>query len=394
MSRRVPIVGYPLRFSDWCIAWRGCFDVRAQERFAGELAVRVDRDFGFLVNSGVAAFFLVLQALRTMNSRQEVLLPCYTAPSLVVAIHKAGLKPVCCDITLDDFNADAGDLLRRITPRTLAVVGVHMFGIPWAAAAGLRQRLPPDVFFIEDCAQAFGATLGGRPVGAFGDASFYSFNRGKNLPTYEGGCVVTSDEKLESFLREALENLGPPGLFERLDRIAKLGALIFAFRPRLYGMLVSLIARYKETRVPLDVPVSRYTSFQAAFGRRLLASSEKPFLKRQGNATALIQGLSDAKGIVLPRWAPGVHPVLNRFPIVLEDAGRVERIIRALDRRGMEASRLYGRPLHHIFDLGYAPSAFPQAVYFAERLLTLPVHPLVEERDVDVMIDVIRRQTK
>jgi len=202
--------------------------------------------------------------------------------------------------------------------------------------------------------------------------------------------VVTSDEQLGPLLREALENLEAPGFFERVDRIAKLGALILAFRPRLYGVLASLIARYKETRVPLDVPVSRYTSFQAAFGRRLLASSEKSFLKRQGNATALIQGLSGAKGIVLPRWAPEVHPVFNRLPIVLEGAGCVEKIIGELDRCGVEASRLYGRPLHHIFDLGYAPSAFPQAVYFAERLLTLPVHPLVEEHDIETMIRVVR----
>ncbi len=386
--RKVPIVGHPIGFGDWCRAWAGCLDVRAQERFAAELAAGAGKDFGLLVNSGVAAFFLVLRALRTMSSRHEVVLPCYTAPSLVVAIHKAGLKPVCCDITLDDFNADAHDMLRRVTPRTLAVVGVHMFGIPWAAAATLRGRLSRDVFFIEDGAQAFGAKIGEQPVGAFGDVSFYSFNRGKNLPTYEGGCVVTSDERLVPLLREAFANLRPAGLFERLDRIVKCGALYLAFNPHLYGMLAPLIARYKETSVPLDVPVSRLTHFQAAFGRRLLAASEEPFLKRRAHAAALMEGLSGVKGIALPRWSPDVQPVMNRFPVIVEDPARVQGIIDTLDGRGIEASRLYGRPLHHVFDLG-GTQAFPQAEYFAQRLVTLPVHPLVEEHDIRTMIEVV-----
>ena len=394
MSRRLPIVGHPVRFSDWCQAWVAGLDAQVQERFAAELAEMAGKSFGLLVNSGVAAFFLVLRALRTMSPRHEVVLPCYTAPSLVVAIHKAGLRPVCCDITFDDFNADVGDLLRRVSHRTLAVLGVHMFGIPWEAAATLRGRLPKEVFFIEDCAQAFGARIGERSVGAFGDVSFYSFNRGKNLPTYEGGCIVTSDERLTPLLREALGNLRSPGFFERLDRVVKLGALYLAFKPHLYGMLATLIARYKETGVPLDVPVSRYTSFQAAFGRRLLAASEGPFLKRRENAAALMQGLSGLKGVVLPRWTSGVQPVPNRLTVVLEDARRVEKVIAELDRHGIEASRLYARPLHHIFDLGYAPSDFPQAVAFAERLVTLPVHPLVTERDIDIMVAVLTRATK
>jgi len=394
MSRRIPIVGHPVRFSDWLGSWCAGLDAKAQERFASELAAMADKEFGLLVNSGVAAFFLVLRALRTMSPRQEVVLPCYTAPSLVVAIHKAGLKPVCADITFDDFNADAEDLLRRVTPRTLAVVGVHMFGIPWTAATTLRERLSREVFFIEDCAQAFGARIGGRSVGAFGDVSFYSFNRGKNLPTYEGGCVVASGARMVTLLREAFENMRAPGLLERLDRIIKCGALYLAFKPRLYGALVSLIARYKETRVPLDVPVSHYTSFQAAFGRRLWASSEGAFKKRQENAAALMQGLEGAQGITLPQWTSGVEPVLNRLPVLMEGPRQVGRVIGELDRRGIEASRLYARPLHHIFEMGYAPSDFPRAVALAERLVTLPVHPLVTARDIATMLDVIKSETE
>jgi dTDP-4-amino-4,6-dideoxygalactose transaminase len=372
------------------MAWAGCVGAAAQERFGRELAALAGKEEGFLVSSGKAAFLLLLQALRTMSSRQEVLLPCYTAPSLVVAIQKAGLKTVCCDISLDDFNADADDARHRVNDRTLAVVGVHMFGIPWAAAATLREQLSGDVFFIEDCAQAFGATWRNVPVGSFADASFYSFNRGKNLPAYEGGCIVTSHGRLLGLLREQVSGLKGPRILDRFDSILKLGGLYLAFKPRLYGILAPWIARYKETQVPVDIAVSRTTSFQAAFGRRLLLSSEAAFLKRRQNAAALMQGLSGAKGIALPRWPSDARPVLNRFPIVVEDARRVEKIIEGLDSRGIEASRLYGRPLHHIFDLGYAPSEFPQAVYFAERLVTLPVHPLVEERDTDVMIETVK----
>ncbi|MGE5280062.1 MAG: DegT/DnrJ/EryC1/StrS family aminotransferase [Deltaproteobacteria bacterium] len=393
MSRKLPLIGYPLRWSDWCLAWRGLVDAGVRERFGRDLAAWAGKESAFLLNSGSAAFLLILRSLCRLSSRREVLLPCYTAPSLVVAIRKAGLEPACCDISSDDLNADADDLLRRVNGRTLAVVGVHMFGIPWTAAAMLRQRLPRDVFFIEDAAQAFGATIGGRPVGAFGDASFYSFNRGKNLPVYAGGCALTSDARIGALLREAWMGLKGPGLGEYADVVVKLGGLCLAFKPGVYGLLSRWIARYKETSVPLDIPQAHLTGFQAAFGRRLLASSQRTFSARRSNAAALMQGLSDIPGVRLPRWTSEAHPVLNRLPVVIEETAYVPNVIDRLEGRGIEASRLYVRPLHRIFDIA-GGEAFPNAEYLAQRLVTLPVHPLVTPGDIEVMIEVIREQLK
>ena len=94
--------------------------------------------------------------------------------------------------------------------------------------------------------------------------------------------------------------------------------------------------------------------------------------------------------IILPEISDKSFVAFNRFPVVFKELNAREKVENALYERGIITSRMYLRPLHHIFDLGYAEHDFPNAVYLAERLLTLPSHPFVDERCLDTIIDVIR----
>lgn len=389
--RKIPAIGYPITLTDLWAGASGAFDGRGLAAFGhGIKALSGARDV-FFTNSGIASFYLILQALKKNSplQRDEVLLPAYTAPSLVVAVKKAGLKPALCDISLGDFNADKPDLLKRVSEKTLCVVCVHMFGIPFEGVLGLREAVAKDIFVVEDCAQAFGSKIGTRMVGASSDAAFYSFNRGKNLPTYDGGCIAVSSEALSSAFEKEAASLAAPSLFRQLSCAVKCAALFLAFRPFFYGLFYPLITHFKDNEVPSDFELMSYTFFQAAFGRSLLKSCEAAFDRRRENGLALAGALKSTEGVATPAIAQGVDPVFCRFPVLIKDKTKVEPLLRRILAEGIECSRLYLKPLHHIFDLGYAHHEFPNAVYFAERLLTLPVHPYVEKRDIETMVGVI-----
>ncbi len=391
MFRKLPVIGHRIGLGDLFVA---LFSRNAKSEFAQALRAFFNTPYVFLTNTGIASFYLILLSLRKLSVKTEVILPCYTAPSLVVAVKKAGLTPVLCDISLRDFNADLQDLLRRINPNTLCVVIVHMFGIPFNGISGLKKNIPGDCFIIEDCAQAFGSKIEGKAVGTFGDFNFCSFNRGKNLPTYDGGCAVTYDKKLALEFEAQMLKFPAPSIGYRLGLVIKLFALLFAFKPWCYGIFYFLIKYFKENTVPTDFQVTHTTSFQAGVGYVLLKRSGDCFEKRFRNGLYLIGALRGIKGLVVLDIAETLTPAFNRLPIIFEDEVELEKACALLEKNGIESSQLYLKPLHHIFDLGYKEHEFPNAVYLAKHLLTLPVHPLVEAKDMDVMVKAIKDAVK
>jgi dTDP-4-amino-4,6-dideoxygalactose transaminase len=384
------MIGHPIQATDIFSGVAGAFHPASKQNFAQSLKDLTGMKHAFLLNSGIASFYLILQVLKKLSGKKEVILPCYTAPSLVVAVLKAGLKPVLCDIALSDFNAECRDLRHKITQDTLAVVVVHMFGIPFEGVHDPEGKSFSDVFIIEDCAQAFGSTLHGRPVGSFGDVSFFSFNRGKNLPTYEGGAILTNSKELSFGLETELLKFAPPGLPSRITLGLKLMALSIAFRPFCYGLFYPLISKFKDNSVPQGFDIAGWTSFQAATGASLLKKCEANFQRRFENGWALIEALQGHKGLITPKIAQDSWPVFNRMPLVFEDKARLDACEKKILAAGIEVSRLYLKPLHHIFDLGYKKDDFPNAVFLAEGLLTLPVHPFVDKRDIEKMIILIK----
>jgi dTDP-4-amino-4,6-dideoxygalactose transaminase len=363
----------------------------AYDALAGALSDFLNTKHIYLINSGLASLYLILESLKKKSDRDEVILPDYTAGSLVVAIRKAGLKPVLCDISLDDFNLDRKSFLNSISSRTLACLAVHMFGVPIHDIASVKENIPPEVCLIEDCAQSMGSRINDLPTGRFGDVSLFSFNRGKNFSTYGGGCIATSDEERAAGLKNLVVNL---------TVAKKLSPLILSFRmlayfvgsdPNVYGLGYRFIGRFKETVPPEDVLVGALSRAQAGVGAYLMAKTENWFLRRYQNARVLLSGLQGTAGIILPRISSNIFPVFNRLPILFEDLHKLQSKKNELWNAGFETSQMYIQPLHHMFDLGYKKEDFPNANYLAAHLLTLPVYPLLGKREIERIIEVIKR---
>lgn len=394
MIAKLPIIGSPVAPAEVAEALRRAHDGRVAGEFAAELARYTGQRYVYTASSGIACYYLILKALKERYGRTEVILPAYTAGSLVVAVRKAGLRPVLVDISLGDFNADVNELENVISHNTLALTCVHMFGIGMEGVDRLRGLLQPAAVLIEDCCQSMGSTIRGSQAGSFGDIAFYSFNRGKNFPLSGGGCITTGSDILQKALAApvaaAAAVRGGIGLVDAFKNIA----FIAAANPHVYGSCFPLVSRFKETAPPEDFGVRQLSNFQASLGLLLMKRQGEWHAKRYANGMALLNGLKDVHGVLGPVIPVDNKPAFNRLPIVFEDAANLAKAEHLLWDRGIEASRMYIRPLHHMFDLGYPESAFPHANYFAQRLLTLPVHPGVTREHIDVMVGTIRSVLK
>jgi dTDP-4-amino-4,6-dideoxygalactose transaminase len=163
-------------------------------RFEETVAELAGTDFALALNSGTSGLFLALVGLG-IGPGDEVIVPGFTFVATISSVVYARARPVLAEVD-ETFNLDPTDVEARITPRTRAIIAVHMLGNPARLeelkAVADRHGLP----LIEDCAQAFGATYDGRWVGSHGVAGIYSFNEFKTITCGDGGLLVTDDETL------------------------------------------------------------------------------------------------------------------------------------------------------------------------------------------------------
>jgi 8-amino-3,8-dideoxy-alpha-D-manno-octulosonate transaminase len=146
------------------------------------------------VSSGTAALHTALSALR-VGPGQEVIVPAFMWVAVVAAVVNLGAIPVIADID-DTFGLNPEDVRRKITSRTAGILAVHMCGAPAAIVAIAALAKEKNLFLLEDCAQAVGASVDGRKVGSFGDMAIFSFQVNKNMTSGEAGAIVTNQESL------------------------------------------------------------------------------------------------------------------------------------------------------------------------------------------------------
>ncbi|MBU2540558.1 MAG: aminotransferase class V-fold PLP-dependent enzyme [Candidatus Omnitrophica bacterium] len=383
--KKVPIVATDFNIPDIFSVFRG---FKAKERFEKELAASLGLKYVFTVDSGTSAFYLILKALSsTYPDKKEVVLPAYTAASLVLPIKRLGLKIVLCDISLDTFNLDIEGLNNLISKNTLCVTVVHLFGLVFdlEAFSSIIKRKGIDTIIVEDCAQALGSFINKRSVGSGSDVSLFSFNRGKNMSTASGGAIGANDDRLADLIRKEINILRGPSIFNKFMIIVKLILLSLVVRPLIYNCLYHVLKTFRSTKTPMDFSVSNYTDVQSRVGLSLLKRLHLFSKARHSNGSFLYDLLSNKQDLIIPHILNLSIPAYNRFPVIFRDIQVKKRIRTILSEAGIDSSEMYEQPLHFKFNLGYKKGDFPNAEFIAERLLTLPSHPLVNKAMLNLM---------
>lgn len=385
-GRTVPPAAAPLNLWDLVSGIAGIFgNGKTVQKFEDELREYYGVEYCFAVSSGKAALVLILDALRELSpGRDQVLIPAYTCYSVPSAIVKAGLKVRLCDMahgSLDfDFECLEGHLR---DPGVLCVIPTHLFGVP-ADVERVRELAGKyGVFVVEDAAQAMGGEWNGRKLGTLGDVGLFSMGRGKAFSTVEGGIILTDDARIGGAIGKRLDTLAGYGALGCLRLIFYSLALSVLIHPFLYWLPKSLpFLKLGETNFNPEFPMRRISPFQAGMARGWKAKITALRRIRLRNSQKIA-----GCGISLACDSKAVIPDLIRYPVLAADADKKRNILRESERLGLGISDGYPDSIDGIIDLGYQSNGkgFPIAKDIAKRLITLPVHPFVDERDIDKM---------
>lgn len=334
------------------------------------------------MSSGRAAMTMILRAMKSISldpGRDEVVIPAYTCYSVPAAIERAGLRPHLCDIDPATLAMCPHALSRLDFSRVLAIISSNLYGIPNPLPAYESIARSHGVMMLDDAAQALGAQIGRRPVGAFGDAGLYSFDKGKIICTIQGGAIVAGDTALAAAIDVQYERLAACPAAESALNAAKLVIYSACLHPALYALIRRLpFLGLGRTDYHTRSPETRLGSLQTGMATQLIARQEALNSVRRTNAARLVEALHDVAGLILPVIGDDARPVYARFPVRVRDAGQRSRLVGALESAGIGATVSYPSALPDVPEvraLSRPPRAnFPGARELARQIVTLPTH--------------------
>ncbi len=385
MMRTIPPAAAPLGMNGLWHGVRGGFSgERCLERLQREIRDYFGVRHVFLVSSGSAALVLILTALHGLAPmRRRVVIPAYTCFSVPAAVLMAELQVSLCDVDPTTFDYDRGLLSDAITDDTLCVVAGHLFGVPSDLDRICRLAAERGSFVVEDAAQAMGGRYRGKWIGTCGDVGFYSFGRGKNITCGSGGVIVTNSDRIAKALTRDYAALHAPTLGETLrDFCLAVGLAIFT-RPSFYWLPTLLpFLRLGETRFVPDFPIKRLSPMKAGLLRNWRTDLEAANRVRLANGAYFRSRLGLALG-----GDPSV-PYL-RLPVVLDDPRAKAQLCSASRAAGLGVSAMYPTSVADIPEVRrLLPGvSTPSARRIAERLVTIPTHHFVTERDRAVICE-------
>ncbi|MEW6451028.1 MAG: DegT/DnrJ/EryC1/StrS family aminotransferase [Pseudomonadota bacterium] len=344
----------------------------ATREFENLIASRHGAKHGVATTSCTAALHLAALALG-LQPGDEVIVPAFTWVTSAHCAEYVGARAVFADVDLTTFNLDPAAVAAAITPRTKAIVAVHLFGLaaPLDELKALAAR--HGLFIIEDAACAIGTTYKGLPVGAVGDVGCFSFHPRKVITTGEGGLVTTNSDQFADRAR-TFRNHGTTAM-PASDPLGKHPYTMAEFGALGYNL--------------------RLSDIQAAVGIAQYARLDQLLVERRGRAQRYLNLLADVPDLALPKAGNNEGHAYQSFVIRVREGGRARRN-HLMDR--MQEAGIQTRPgTHAVHRLGYYydryridASAFPNACVAEDTTITLPIFPGMTDVQQDSIVDRIR----
>jgi len=329
----------------------------------GENVKKLEKDFAKYngvshalgVASGTDALHLALRAL-DIGTGDEVITVSFTFIATVEAISYVGATPIFADINSDTFNFDVKELEKKITPKTKAIIPVHLYGQPVDMTPILEIAHKYNLYVVEDCAQAIGATYKGKKVGSLGDIGCFSFFPTKNLGTFgDGGMVTTNSDYL-------------------CERMASL---------RNHGSKV----RYYHDEVGLN---SRLDEIHAAILNVKFPHIDKWNSKRREVAYYYNELFKDVEEIQTPKEIEDAYCVYHQYTI---KAPVRDQLVESLRQKGVMAMIYYPVPIHlqaAYKNFGYNEGALPNTEKCTTQVLSLPMFPEITKEQQKQVAEAVK----
>lgn len=322
--------------------------------FQTEFAQYVGSKYSVGLNSGTDALHLALRALN-IGRGDEVITTAFTFVATASAIGLAGATPVFVDINKDTFNIDPDKIEAAITPKTKAIIPVHLYGQAAEMDKIMDIAKRHNLRVVEDCCQAIGAEYKGQKVGTFGDFGCFSFYPTKNLGGMgDGGMITCNDENL----------------YNRIIALRNHGGAI----------------RYYHDELGVN---SRLDEIQAAILRVKLNYIDEWNKQRKTNAYRYNQMFAKYPEIATPKEAENANCVYHQYTIKIENRDEVHKL---LQENGIGAMIYYPVPLHlqklHK-ELGYKEGDLPYTEEDTKLVMSLPMFPELTEEEQQTVVDTV-----
>jgi len=317
-----------------------------EEKFAGVCSTK----FAVATSSGTTALHVALLA-HEIGPGDEVITTPFTFMASVNAILYVGAKPIFVDIEEDTFNINPALIEAVISPRTKAILPVHLYGYPCNMAEIMKIADKHNLVVIEDACQAVGAKFQNKTVGSFGTGCF-SLYATKNIMAGEGGMITTSDENIAKRCR-MIRNHG--------------------MQRRYYHDMLGYNFRMSDLHAAIGlVQTDRLKDFNDA---------------RKSNATFLNTHL---KGVITPQVRPGYDHVWHQYTIRVDGGRDRDAAVAKLNEGGIGTGIFYPVPAYkqsHLATTGYGDLYLPVTERLVKEVISLPVHPQLTQHDLQVIVE-------
>lgn len=325
----------------------------------GKFADRFDKEFAEFcgvpyaagVNNGTSALHCAMMALG-IGEGDEVIVPANTYIATAWGVTYTGATPVFVDCTSDTWEIDPDKIEEKITDKTKAIIGVHLYGQPFEFNKVKAIADKYGLYVVEDCAQAHGAGYEGKLAGSLGELGCFSFYPGKNLYAFGEGGSVTCKKK-EYF--DAITTFKNQGCKVRYYHD------VIGYNYRLEGVqgaVLSVSLKY----------LPEWTKRRREIGRRYLKEIVNPLITMQAHPE-------------------NTDPVFHLFVVTVEEP---DDLIAYMNEKGMECNKHYPVPCHlqnAYKQLGYQEGDCPNAEYLAKHCVTFPLFPEMTDEEVKMVID-------
>ncbi len=399
MFRLVPPTGTPINWKNirdclYCILTNKDNLIKLINRIKTEYNIK----YCLALSSGRAALTVALKSLFELvnNTKDEVIIPAYTCYSVPASTIRVGLRIRLCDINIKTLDFNYSQLEQFDFSRVLAIITSNLFGIPNDLPRITKLAKKNQIFVVDDACQAFGARIANKFSGSWGTVGIISFDRGKNITALGGGLIITNSAPLARITAKSVNSLSNDSFKNKVEIVFKLLVYCVMLHPWLYRIPHNLpFLKLGKTIFNANFPIEGFYQIRAAIALEMLNRLYHINNIRKSKALYLINQIIQSDKFQFINPYPISEPVYLRLPLVVQSKTLRDKLITEFQKKGIVTTGMYPFAIHQIPEVQNAlvnrNENFSGAEELSQRILTLPTHPFVSDKDLEKIANVLDR---